>query len=399
MSKIEGVAVTGMGALTPYGDVDDLLKGLTDCRTCLEPLSLFETDIKPLPVVGQIRDLPKIKAASGTHLSRTDALSIVAAQRAIHHARLDPSDIIQAGLCIATTVGGLSELRPEISRDPQLYYRKFGFPRSYQRGHTVDVLASQFGIRGPRLSVSTACASGSMSVAIAARMVLDGSAPVMLAGGSEALCWFTLSGFNSLQALDPNLCRPFDQQRNGLNIGEGAAILILENLERALQRKAKIQAILLGWGMSNDAHHLTAPDENGRGLARSIEAALRMAEVEFDRVGYVNAHGTGTPLNDPAEIGAYRAVSLNRTRPLPVSSTKSYFGHTLGAAGALEAIVTMLSLQHQVLFPTLRLNHPLDAPGIDWLMGEIRRQPLTMAVSASAGFGGSNASLLFGLPN
>jgi 3-oxoacyl-(acyl-carrier-protein) synthase len=399
MNKIEAVAITGIGAITPYGDIDDLFRGLMDCRTCLEPLSLFQTDIKPRPIVGQIRNLPTIKAGTGVRLSRTDVLSLIAAEQAIDQAELNSRDTMQAGLCIATTVGGLSELRPEISDAPELYYRKYGLPSSYQRGHTVDVVASRFGIRGPRLTVSTACASGSMAIAIAARMILEGSAPVMLAGGSEALCWFTLSGFNSLQALDSNLCRPFDQERNGLNIGEGAAILILEKLEHALQRRAKIQAVLLGWGMSNDAHHLTAPDENGSGLAQSMDTALQMAGVEFDRIEYVNAHGTGTHLNDSAETGAYRALSANRTRPLPVSSTKSYFGHTLGAAGALEAIVTILSLQHQVLFPTLRLSRPLDASEIDWLMAGVRGQPLTMAMSASAGFGGSNASLLLGLPS
>jgi 3-oxoacyl-[acyl-carrier-protein] synthase II len=397
MNYASGVAVTGIGIVTPFGGTDALLDGLMECRSCLEPLAIFESDINPAPTVGQIRKLPDVEDRFGSRLSRTDKLSIIASQRALDHAALAQTDAARSGVVIATTIGGISELSPQISKDPRAYYRRNGFPISYQRGHAADVVSSFLGSKGPRLGISTACASGSMALAIAARMILSGSASVMLAGGGEALCWFSLSGFNSLQALDPGLCRPFDQERNGLNVGEGAAMLVLEDLQHARDRKAEVLAVLRGWGMSNDAYHLTAPDENGRGLAESMRIALSMAGVKADQIGYVNAHGTGTYLNDVAEVKAYESAFESCSKRIPVSSSKSYFGHCLGAAGALEAAVSILSLRHGVLFPTLRLKNPIESPRIDWIMDGIRHTPVSLAISASAGFGGSNTSLVFGL--
>jgi 3-oxoacyl-[acyl-carrier-protein] synthase II len=217
----------------------------------------------------------------------------------------------------------------------------------------------------------------------------------MLAGGSDALCPFTLSGFNSLQALDRDPCRPFDQNRKGLNLGEGAAVLVLETLERAEARNANILAVLRGWAMSNDAFHSTAPHEQGTGLADCMRLAMEMAEVSGNDVGYVNAHGTGTPLNDIAETHAYEAAFRKRTRPIPVSSTKSYFGHCLGAAGALEAAITIMAVRCGALLPTLRLADPIESPSVNWLRGEVQRETLPLAMSVSAGFGGSNTALIF----
>jgi 3-oxoacyl-(acyl-carrier-protein) synthase len=235
-----------------------------------------------------------------------------------------------------------------------------------------------------------------MAIALAANMLLDGVAPMILAGGSDALCPFTLSGFNSLQALDPSPCRPFDQNRKGLNLGEGAAVLVLETLAGAEARNADVLAVLRGWAMTNDAFHPTAPREQGEGLAACIRASMEMAEVGSEEIGYVNAHGTGTPLNDIAETKAYETAFRGRSRPIPVSSTKSYFGHCLGAAGALEAAITITAIRSSALFPTLRLTDPIESPGVDWLRGDVRRQSLPLAVTVSAGFGGSNTALIFG---
>jgi 3-oxoacyl-(acyl-carrier-protein) synthase len=236
-----------------------------------------------------------------------------------------------------------------------------------------------------------------MAISLAANMLLDGAAPMILAGGSDALCPFTLSGFNSLQALDASPCRPFDRNRKGLNLGEGSAVLVLETLERALERNASILAVLRGWAMSNDAFHPTAPQEQGNGLAACTASAMEMAQVSSDEIGYVNAHGTGTPLNDIAETRAYETAFRGRGRAIPVSSTKSYFGHCLGAAGALEAAITIIAIRCGVLLPTLRLTDPIDSPAVDWLRGETRQQELPLAMTVSAGFGGSNAALIFGI--
>ena len=219
---------------------------------------------------------------------------------------------------------------------------------------------------------------------------------MILAGGSDALCPFTLSGFNSLQALDAEPCRPFDQNRKGLNLGEGSAVLVMETLASAKARGAEGLAVLCGWAMTNDASHPTAPHKEGIGLAACIRLAMEMASVGADEIGYVNAHGTGTPLNDIAETHAYEAAFRERSSPIPVSSTKSYFGHCLGAAGALEAAITIMAIHSGALLPTLRLTDPIASPGVDWLRGEVRRQPLPLAMSVSVGFGGSNAALIFG---
>jgi 3-oxoacyl-[acyl-carrier-protein] synthase II len=234
-----------------------------------------------------------------------------------------------------------------------------------------------------------------MAIALAANMLLDGAAPIVLAGGCDPLCPFTVSGFNSLQALDPNPCTPFDQNRKGLNLGEGSAVLILETLAAATARNANVLAVLRGWAMTNDAFHPTAPQKEGSGLADCIRLSMEMAEVTGDDIGYVNAHGTGTPLNDSAEAQAYETAFRGRKLPIPISSTKSYFGHCLGAAGALEAAITIMAIRASAMIPTLRLATPIETPGVDWLRGEVKRQPLPLAMSASSGFGGSNTVLIF----
>jgi 3-oxoacyl-[acyl-carrier-protein] synthase II len=236
-----------------------------------------------------------------------------------------------------------------------------------------------------------------MSIAMAANMLLDGAAPMMMAGGADALCPFTASGFNSLQALDPAPCRPFDQKRRGLNLGEGAAVLVLETASRAAARNASVVAELRGWAMTNDASHPTAPHPEGLGLASSMNLAMEMAGCTREDIGYINAHGTGTPLNDIAETHAYELAFRGRSSAIPVSSTKSYFGHCLGAAGAIEASITILALRSQTLFPTLRLEQPIESLHVDYFR-ELRRGPLPLAMSVSAGFGGSNTSLVFGSP-
>lgn len=389
---MKGVAVTGIGIVSPFGrGVGPLESGLLECRSCLERSRVFESDFDFAPTVAQVRAPLDGEPRSGFRLSRTDRLALVAAQDAV------AGPIEEGGVAIATTVGGLSEMRPAIATHPREYYRAKGFATAstYQHGHPADVVGCHLGLRGPRLGLNVACASGAIAIALAARMILDGRAPVMLAGGSDALCQFTLGGFHSLQALDPEPCRPFDKNRNGLNLGEAAAMVVLEDLDRAKARKARIWAVLRGWGMSNDAFHLTAPHEAGTGLAASMIRAAEMAGVAPGDIGYINAHGTGTPANDPAETNAYTAVFDGGSHPVPVSSTKSYMGHSLAAAGAVEAVVTILSLKLGVLFPTLRLTDPIECPSVDWLMGAPRRQDFRLAMTASAGFGGSNATLLF----
>jgi 3-oxoacyl-[acyl-carrier-protein] synthase II len=393
------VAITGIGVISPFGrGLNALSSGLLACRSCLKPLTIFDAGWNPPPVVAEIPELPEVGDRSGFRLSRTDHLAVIAALDAAEAAR-DCSDFLESGAVIATTVAGLTEIAPAIVSNPAQYYRAGGFASatSYQASHPADAVGAWLGLRGPCWGVSVACASGAMAIALAADMVRTGYAPMMLAGGSDALAPFTLSGFNSLRALDPDPCRPFDKSRKGLNLGEGAAVFVLETLEHAKARNAKVLAILRGWAMTNDAFHPTAPDEQGRGLSESMASAMAMAGVAPDAVGYVNSHGTGTPLNDVAEVKAYETAFRGRGSPMPVSSTKSFFGHCLGAAGALEAAVTIVSMRSSTLFPTLQLTDPIESPAIDWLMARPRRQPLPVGMTVSAGFGGSNTSLIFEL--
>jgi 3-oxoacyl-[acyl-carrier-protein] synthase II len=390
------IVVTGVGVVSPYGiGLDSLQAGMLSGKCCLTPTK----DVYPgfagttAPIC-----MPLPAEESNSRYSRTDRLAVLAARDAVTDFDCESTLFRESGVVMASTVAGLTEIDPGIAQDPAAWYRRGGLTRaaSYPVAHVADAVGEHLGICGPRCAVSVACASGAMAIALAANLLLDGVAPMILAGGSDALCPFTLSGFSSLQALDPSPCRPFDQNRKGLNLGEGSAVLVLETLAGAAARNAKVLAVLRGWAMTNDAFHPTAPQQQGSGLAECMRLAMGMAEVSCDQIGYVNAHGTGTPLNDIAETKAYETAFRGRSRPIPVSSTKSYFGHCLGAAGALEAAITITAIRSDALFPTLRLTDAIESPGVDWLRGAVRRQPLPLAMSASAGFGGSNTVLIFG---
>jgi 3-oxoacyl-[acyl-carrier-protein] synthase II len=392
------IVVTGVGVVSPYGlGLDCLQAGMLSGKCKLERT---KDDVYPgfEGTTAQVRGLTLPTADSNLRFSRTDQLAVIAVQDAMTSSGRDSFAFHESGIVMATTLGGLTEIDTGIANDPAAWYRRpGGLSRgaSYPFAHVADAVGEHFGIRGPRCAISVACASGAMAIAIAANMLLDGAAPIILAGGTDPLCPFTLSGFNSLQALDPDPCSPFDQNRKGVNLGEGSAVLVLETLAGATARNANILAVLRGWAMTNDAFHTTAPHKHGAGLADCIGLSMDMAEVSRDEIGYVNAHGTGTPLNDSAEASAYEIAFRGRSRPIPVSSTKSYFGHCLGAAGALEAAITIMAIRAGALLPTLRLTHPIESPAVDWLRGEVKRQPLPLAMSVSSGFGGSNSVLIF----
>jgi len=390
--------VTGIGVVSPYGiGLDCLQEGMLSGKCCLAPTKDvypgFEGSTAP------VHGLPLPASGADFRYSRSDRLAMAAARDAAAKLDCENSAFREGGVLMASTVAGLSEIDPEIAEDPAAWYRRgSGLARaaSYPPAHVADAVGDHLGVRGPRCAISAACASSAMAIALAANLLLDGAAPMMLAGGSDALCPFTLSGFSSLQALDKDPCRPFDQNRKGLNLGEGAAVLVLETLAEAIARNADVLAVLRGWVMTNDAFHSTAPQTQGNGLADCMRLCMEMADVRGDEIGYVNAHGTGTPLNDVAEGHAYETAFRGRGRPVPVSSTKSYFGHCLGAAGALEAAITIMAVRCGALLPTLRLTDPIESPGVEWLRGEVRREVLPLAMSVSAGFGGSNTALIFG---
>jgi 3-oxoacyl-(acyl-carrier-protein) synthase len=400
MPRRAAVAVTGIGAISPYGlGWEALLEGLSQGRSAIEPISSSANPLDTIPMVGQVTVPLDVEAPTGFRLSRTDKMALLAARQASVPLAETPDDRRECAVVVSTTVAGLSDIDAACVRDPLGYYRRGGLgPAStYPVSHVADTVAATLGLGGPRLGISVACASGAMAIGVGARLIGEGRVRLALAGGSDALSAFTLAGFNALQALDEQPCRPFCQTRAGLNLGEGAAMLLLEDAGHARARRAAVLGWLSGWAYSNDAFHPTAPDEEGRGLALSMEGAMRSAGVGVEDVGYVNAHGTGTRLNDAAEVKAYERAFAGRTAPVPVSSTKSYIGHTLGAAGAIEAVITLLALRTGTLFPTLQLGHPIETGAVDFLRSSPRHSAIDVAMSVSAGFGGSNASLVFEL--
>jgi 3-oxoacyl-[acyl-carrier-protein] synthase II len=302
----------------------------------------------------------------------------------------------RVGVVLGGTTGGMLEAEDLLRR------RRFGeLERMPTRGllsmpvsSTADVVAGVLGCAGPRLTVVTACSSSANSLGLAADFIQDGRADAMLAGGTDAHCKMTYAGFNALQALAPDVCRPFDRRRAGLSLGEGAAMFVLEEEAHARRRGAEILAELAGYGMSADAYHMTAPDPEGRGAVLAMRRALAEAGIEPQAVDYVNAHGTGTAQNDPIETRAIKEVFGEHARRLAVSSTKSQTGHCLGAAGAIEILATVLALRHGFLPPTVNLEEPDPECDLDYVPRAARASRLRVAVSNSYGFGGNNTSVV-----
>jgi 3-oxoacyl-[acyl-carrier-protein] synthase II len=242
----------------------------------------------------------------------------------------------------------------------------------------------------------TACSAGATAIGYARDLLLNGQAAIMLAGGVEPMCRITYAAFNALKALDPDICHPFDKERAGLSLGEAAAIMVLEPLETALNRGAKIYGEVLGYGVTCDSFHMTAPDEKASGAVRSMRAALQDSGLSIEDIDYINAHGTATPVNDVTETRAIKEVFGKRAYSLPVSSTKSMTAHTLGAAGALEGIVSTLALKHGFIPPTINYRHSDPECDLDYVTGGTRLADLRIVLSNSFAFGGNNTTVIFG---
>jgi 3-oxoacyl-[acyl-carrier-protein] synthase II len=302
-------------------------------------------------------------------------------------------------LIVGATTGGMFETEEAYRRWREGHLPRLAVSRvlGTPLASSGVAVAAAFGIGGPQETVSTACSSSALAVARAAELIERGVVATAVAVGTDGLCRLTYAGFDALQALDPERCRPFDRDRRGLTLGEGAAALVLENAEQVSACGRRPLARLLGWGTSTDAHHPTAPHPDGRGALAALRAALAKAAVAPDAVDYVNAHGTGTPQNDVVEMGVLRTVLGARLGRIPVSSSKSQFGHTLGAAGALEGVVTVLALAEDILPPTLGLRAPDPSwADVDLVTEPGRRRALGTALSSSYGFGGHNVTLVLG---
>ena len=385
------IAVTGLGIICSIGrNQDEVWDSILAARAGIAPLTRFPDDTFPTDIAAEAQLEVSLPAREARRMSRTDLLAVVAAQEAIAQAGDVPLE--RAIVSTGTSTGGLLEGEGYYLRRLTRGRQRTGVSSVLQQPTSgpSDAVARVLGLGGGAVSNATACASAGAAIGMAADYLRSGHADVAIAGGSDALCRLTYSGFNVLQAVDPEPCSPFGATRKGITLGEGAGYLVLERWDDAVKRGATILAELAGYGASCDAHHPTAPAEDGRGA----EAAMRgaMAEAKLTSVDYVNAHGTGTLLNDSAETKAIiSALGMN----VPVSSSKSYFGHTLGASGAVEAVVTVLALQHQIAPPTLRLNESAPDCPLDYIPHTPRALAMTSVLSNTFGFGGSNVSLAF----
>jgi 3-oxoacyl-[acyl-carrier-protein] synthase II len=261
---------------------------------------------------------------------------------------------------------------------------------------SADRIASAFGLMGPKSTFMTACSAGATAIGYARDLIISGHASMMIAGGVEPMSRLTYAAFNALKSVDPETCRPFDKDRAGLSLGEAAAIMILESLDSALSRGAKIYGEIFGYGITCDSFHMTAPDEQASGAIRSMQAALKDSGLSIEDIDYINAHGTATPVNDVTETKAIKEVFGKRAYAIPVSSTKSMHAHTLGASGALEGIVSILALHHGFIPPTVNYREADPLCDLDYVTSGSRKADLRAVLSNSFAFGGNNTTLIFG---
>ena len=383
---MHGVAITGIGVVSGLGAGAAVhLNALQAARSGLRKLCLFSLPGLPAVPVGEVDEA----LVRGQHPSRSIALALLAARQAIANHALSGSGLVAVG----TTTGGILE-----SEQHYLRHRgQKGRPdrellRHHPAGAIADVLASELALPGERQTFSTACSSSANAIGYGATCIQQGK-PWALVGGVDSLCRMTYAGFHALKLLSSEPCRPFDQNRGGLSLGEGAAFVLLEDENHARSRGASILARVTGWGSTADAHHMTAPHPEGYGALAAMTAALADAGVEASEVDYVNAHGTATPANDRAEARALAAL-FKAPGPL-VSSTKGYTGHTLGAAGAMEAVFCVLALGAGFAPPTAGLTEPDPLLPLRHVPPAGVVAPLRVALSNSFGFGGNNATLVF----
>jgi 3-oxoacyl-[acyl-carrier-protein] synthase II len=396
------VAITGIGLVTAVGASRDetwanLVRGVCGIR----PLTLFESDGYKSQIAGQApleRLLPGLTPLQRRRWGRGDQFGVVAAAEAIADAGLDLADLNPARIGVALGAGTADLIRTEHylqttirdgiehARPSEVWNHFYSTP--------VDVIASHFHFEGPRTCIVAACASSTMAIGYATDAIRYDRIDAALAGGTDTLTQLTFSGFNALRVMDPSPCRPFDRSRAGMNIGEGAAILVLENYERARRRGARIYAEVAGHGLSCEAFHPTSPEPDGRAIATTMGRALADARVPADEIDHVNAHGTATVHNDRAEARGIRLVLGDRARRVPVTAIKSMVGHSLGAAGGIEAAVTALTIFHGIVPPTIHHADTDPDCDVDVVANEPREVPVRCAISTSLAFGGNDAALV-----
>ena len=404
------VVITGVGAVTPVGNTaDEFWTALVAGRSGIGPITRFDTTGYATRIAGELKGFDPLKYIDKKDDRKFDRFlkyAVACAVMAVEDAGIttDRVDATRFGVLVGSGIGGIETLLDNYetlrTKGPDRV-SPFFIPMIIVN-MASGVISMRFGAKGPNSSVVTACASGNHAIGDAMRIIERGDADVMIAGGSEAIIIpLTIAGFCQMKAMstrndDPTRAsRPFDAERDGFVCGEGGGLVVLESLEHARKRDARVYAEVVGYGMTGDAHHMTAPDPEGDGAARAMAAALRDAALEPSAVGYINAHGTSTPYNDKFETIAIKRVFGAHAKKLAVSSTKSMTGHLLGAAGGIEAIATAFALHHGVLPPTMNYEKPDPDCDLDYVPNQARKQDVEVALSNAFGFGGTNATLAF----
>ncbi|WP_353124244.1 beta-ketoacyl-[acyl-carrier-protein] synthase family protein [Parapedobacter pyrenivorans] len=393
------IAITGMGAISAIGnDVANHYSSLRSSNPGIGPITQVQTHHRGNLLVGEINmdngalyDCLAIPAHEA--YTRSTLLALVAVREAVVNAGINPADGYRTGLISATTVGGMDAT--------ETYYEDYLVSKSHQHfipthpsGYSTEQLARHVGVTEFVTTISTACSSAANAIMLGARMIKAGLLDRAIVGGTDCLSKFTINGFNALMIYSDSHCRPFDEHRNGLNLGEAAAYLVLESPELVKQRTQTPIAYLTGYGNANDAFHQTASSDDGEGAYLAMKQALKVAHLDAADVDYINAHGTATPNNDLAE-GQALLRTYGSVEAVPAfSSTKAFTGHTLAAAGAIEAVISILALQHQVVFPNLNFSQPITTLGIV-PQTQLLPKKIDHVLSNSFGFGGNCSTLLF----
>ena len=409
MQKPRRVVVTGLGCISPVGnDVEEAWHNLIQGKSGAGTITRFDASLYPSRIAAEVKGFDPLGFLSTKELKHSDRFvqfAVAAAKQAVAHAKLDISkeDPRRIGVWIGTGMGGLGTIeegyRDLETRGPARVRPHF-IPMIICNMAPGQVSIS-LGVKGPNSCTVSACASAAHAIGDAYEILKRGSAEMMIAGGSEcAITPLGVAGFFALKALttrndEPQTAsRPFDKTRDGFLIGEGAAMVVLEDLEHAKARGATIYGEMIGYGMSGDAYHITAPDPEGSGAAACMKMALDDAGVDPTDVSYINAHGTSTPLNDKIETKAIKQIFGEQARTIPVSSTKSMTGHLLGASGAMEFLVCCLSIRDQKIHPTINYRTPDPECDLDYVPNQARKVKVNVALSNSLGFGGHNVSLI-----
>ena len=403
------VVVTGLGAITPIGNnLQDNWSAILKGQSGVAGIRCFDPEHHSVKIAAEVKDLdvsPYIDRKEARRMDQFIQYGVAAGVQAVQDAGLDSAglDSARIGVSIGSGIGGINTI--EATRDTYIQRGPRRISPFFVPSSVINMISGNLSIRygfsGPNLAITTACTTGTHNLGIGARLIQWGEADTMIVGGAEwATSPITIGGFANMKALssrnhDPEAAsRPWDKDRDGFVLGDGAGVLVLEEYEQAKSRGAQIYAEVVGFGMSADAHHITSPWDNGEGFVACMTNALNDAKLSADKIDYINAHGTSTPQGDVAETRAIKTVFGSATKT-PISSTKSMTGHLLGAAGAVEAVYSILAVKNQIAPGTLNLDNPGDECDLDYIPHTAREMPIVYALSNSFGFGGTNATVIF----